>query len=92
MKVTIRKEAEQEIRQTFAWYEKQREGLGTHFITELERGLQRIQTNPVLYAPAYRDVRKIPLRTFPYNVYYIKLDTRLVVLRVLHQRRRQPAW
>lgn len=92
MNLTIRKEAEQEINRAFTWYEQQRGGLGAHFAAELERALQRIQQHPGLYPPAYRGIRKIPLRTFPYNIYYLARDTRLIVLRVLHQRRRQPSW
>lgn len=92
MKLIIRKEAEQEIGRVFAWYEQQRMGLGAHFVAEVERGLQRIHQHPNLYPIAYRGIRKIPLRTFPYNIYYLTIDTRLIVLRVLHQRRREPTW
>lgn len=65
---------------------------GGHYIVELERGLIHIEQHPALYPVAYRDVHKAFLRTIPYTIYYLVGDTQLIVLRVLHQRRREPAW
>ncbi|HPR06692.1 MAG TPA: type II toxin-antitoxin system RelE/ParE family toxin [Denitromonas sp.] len=91
MKLIIRKEAEQTISHALAWYEQQRTGLGEHFISELEHCLGRIRQHPKLYSVAYRTIRRAPLRTFPFSVYYLANDRQITVLRVLHQRQHQPS-
>jgi len=92
MKLIIRREAEQEISRAYSWYEMQRPGLGEYLINELNHCFGRIEQNPELYAAVYRNTRKAPLRTFPYSVYYLVAGQQLTVLRILHQRQRQPGW
>lgn len=92
MKLIVRKEAEREIHRAYTWYEHQRPGLGEHFLSELEHGFARIQQHPKMYGAAYKAIRKAPLRTFQYSIYYLTDNRGLIVLRVLHHRQQQPGW
>jgi toxin ParE1/3/4 len=43
-------EVEAEVDEAYAWYERQREGLGEEFMVEVQAVLDRIQRNPELRA------------------------------------------
>jgi plasmid stabilization system protein ParE len=88
----IRKEAEQDIKNAFNWYEEQRPDLGSAFLAEIESALERIENNPDLYAPVFRNVRRNLARRFPYSVYYLPVGDDVVVIAVLHQRRNPLRW
>lgn len=92
MKLIIRREAELEISRAYTWYEKRRRGLGEFLVIELDHCFNRIEQHPKLYAVVYRNIRKAPLHTFPFSVYYLESSNHLTVLRVLHQRQHQPEW
>ncbi|MCU7892282.1 MAG: type II toxin-antitoxin system RelE/ParE family toxin [Candidatus Thiodiazotropha sp. (ex Ustalcina ferruginea)] len=88
----IRKEAENEIKEAFNWYTARDRNLGRSFLNELERSFILIQENPEAYSPIYRSIRRALCRRFPYAVYFVREDTGLVVLAVLHQRRQPLFW
>ena len=92
MNLSIRKEAEQEITRAYAWYQERSISLGARFAAELEHYFNQIRRHPLLYPAAYYEIRRAPLRTFPYSIYYLATGRRVVVLRVLHQRQQQPSW
>lgn len=66
--------------------------LGERFIDELEKALQLLCRQPDLGSQRYahllpdRSLRMWQLDHFPFLVFY-RIDTRIEVLRVLHQRR-----
>ncbi len=90
--LAYRPEVREEIDAAYTWYEQRRAGLGEKFLTAVRDVLDRIQQNPEMYGVAYRDVRGVPLRRFPYVVYYRVEATRLLVLAVQHGRRDPRDW
>ena len=88
----LRKEAEQDIKDAHDWYKIQRQNLGVAFLSELQRTLQVIEEHPELYEPVWKSVRRALCKRFPYAIYYLNNNSRIVVLAVLHQRRRQAEW
>jgi plasmid stabilization system protein ParE len=88
----LRSEAEQDIKEAYEWYERQRENLGRAFVSEVESKLETIEDNPDLYAKVYQNVRRALCRRFPHSIYFFKAGKDVVIIGVLHQRRSPSAW
>jgi toxin ParE1/3/4 len=88
----LRKEAEQDIKAAYEWYEKQRTDLGKAFINEIDLKLEKIVEHPDLYAAIYKGIRRAFCKRFPYSVYFMKSENDVVVIAVLHQRRNPAVW
>lgn len=88
----IRREAELDIKEAYAWYEDQRFNLGKSFVAEVEAKLEDIEENPELHGKVYANVRRALCKRFPYSLYFIKTDQDVVIIGVLHQRRNPSAW
>ena len=83
----IRPEARADILEAAQWYEERQEGLGVAFVAEVDRSVSLIAQGPERYAVAYRTLRRIIMRRFPYGIYYVFDASEVVVFSVLHQSR-----
>ena len=91
-RLLLEPEARTDIADAFTWYEDQRTGLGSEFLAELARVLERIEEHPDAYAIVRGSTRRVLVRRFPYSVFYI-LDPDLVaVTAVMHGRRDPRRW
>jgi plasmid stabilization system protein ParE len=81
-----------EIDEAYTWYEKQRLGLGEEFLTEVESVLDRIERNPEIHAPVYKNVRHTRLKRFPYAVHYRFEPDRIAVVAIHHGKRDPRRW
>lgn len=88
----IRPEAEQDVKDAFAWYERQREGLGSRFLISIEAALDSIHRNPLGYAEVHSGIRRILAKRFPYGIFYFVESDRLVVFAILHAARDPRLW
>ena len=88
----LRKEAEEDIRAAYEWYEKQRENLGRAFILEIGRTLEAMEERPEAYTRCFKSIHRALCRKFPYAVYFTCKKSDIVVLAVLHQRRHPMTW
>lgn len=85
--------AEAELRETLAYYESQRIGLGGEFLRGFVAAIQRVRANPQAYAlEDDRGARYCPLRRFPFNLIYVELEDRIWIAALAHQRRRPGYW
>jgi plasmid stabilization system protein ParE len=85
-------EAEDDIDAAYAWYERQRAGLGDQFLEALRDLVDRVRDNPQLYGVFRRDLRAAPFQRFPYVVYYRDRGADILVIAVQHGRRSSRAW
>jgi plasmid stabilization system protein ParE len=92
LQIRIQPLAEQDVRETYAWYNSRRENLGSEFLESLEVCLDRIAQNPKSYQVVHKHVRRALLRRFPFCVYYVIADAEAVVIAVLHGRRDATQW
>jgi plasmid stabilization system protein ParE len=83
----IRKEAEEDIKSTYEWYEEKRINLGVAFVEEVDSKLEEIKEHPDLYMEIMSNMRRVLCKRFPYSTYFIHKNTDIVVIAVLHQRR-----
>jgi toxin ParE1/3/4 len=88
----VRREAEADLAKAWAWYEKQRKGLGGEYLDEFAKTLNRIEQDPFAYRPVRKELRRALLRRFPYGVFFIADAERVVVIAVLHAARNPRLW
>jgi plasmid stabilization system protein ParE len=79
--------AEWELVHAQAWYETKQEGLGERLIGEIERVFDYIRQSPCLYALRHNGLRRAPVHTFPYGVWYLVEGEVVLVVAVFHGNR-----
>jgi plasmid stabilization system protein ParE len=97
MALRILQEAEDDVAGAAQWHERQRPGLGDDFLAAVADGLEAIERTPQgfsLATPALpgREVRRHVLSRFPYSVFYEVCPDEVVVLAVVHAKRRPGLW
>ena len=91
-RLIIRPEAEAELTAAFDWYEERVAGLGDDFLLHVEAVLQALLRAPRQFPHVHRSVRRALLRRFPYAVFYVEDEERVVVLSVFHAKRNPRQW
>ena len=87
MILVLRREAEADILEAFRWYESKRLGLGHAFVEVVDDAFERLAEAPSSVPVAYRDLRRLVLRRFPYVVYFRMVEDTIQVFGVMHGRR-----
>jgi len=67
-------------------------GLGTAFLTAVEREVGQIRSWPEAARPIRGRVRQKLVAKFPYSIIYSVRDMRIRILAVAHQKRRPYYW
>ena len=85
-------QAEEEMNAAAQYYESQSQGLGSDFLLEVERTTEAISSNPKA-APTIRNgIRRRLLRRFPFGLLYKIEEDQILILAVMHHRRRPGYW
>ena len=92
MKLEFRPRAKLDLDDAYAWYEAQHPGLGDSFLAEVETALEGIREHPESFAQIERNARRALLRRFPYGVYFVVEDAKVVVFAVYHFKRDPSGW
>ncbi len=85
-------EAETEMIDAAAWYEKQRPYLGKRFLSAVQDSLNRIKINPMLFTVVESDVRRCLTKTFPFGVLYRTKFDMITIMAVMHLHRDPGYW
>ncbi len=85
--IVFRRVAKRELDDAISWYEGRREGLGQEFSLAVEKQLARIASDPDHFAPVKGSIRRSILRRFPYSIFFLAEDSRIVVLAIFHAKR-----
>lgn len=83
----IRPEAERDLAEAHDWYESKVTGLGSDFLLRIEAALSSILRTPEIYPLVHKNVRRALIRRFPYGVFYLVEEAKIVVIAVMHARR-----
>lgn len=85
--VVFRRIAKRELDDAIVWYENRRNGLGQEFSIAVERQIEKMASSPNQFARVREEVRRAVLRRFPYSIYFLVEDSRVVVLAIFHAKR-----
>jgi len=88
----VRREAQRDIDEAALWYEGERAGLGLQFVDALDALLRRVAESPLQFPSIVADVRRALLQRFPYGVYFIRSETAVEIIAVLHLHRHPGTW
>lgn len=91
-KLIIRPEAEEELQEAFAWYEARVSGLGSEFLLCVDAVFNAVLRNPLQFPQIHRNIRRVLTRRFPYEVFFIIEEQRIIVLAVFHAKRNPKLW
>ncbi len=91
-RLIVRPEAEAELAEAFDWYEDRVSGLGSDFLLCVDAVLNAVLRDPQHYPRTHRVVRRALTRRFPYEVFFVEDDERVVVLSIFHARRNPKRW
>ncbi len=86
MKLSYTDRAKIDIELAFAWYEKQRIGLGFNFLDCIESAVKAIIENPDMYRVYYSNFRGCVIRRFPFLIFYTIENNEVVVHSVFDSR------
>lgn len=70
MTLRLTPEAEDDLDDTYAWYEAQRVGLGDAFLRALDATIAAVQQQPEAHHLVDETIRRALLRRFPYAVFF----------------------
>jgi plasmid stabilization system protein ParE len=88
----ITPEAEEDLAEARAWYERKREGLGEQFVLCVEAALDHIRRVPAAAAEVAPGIRRVVVRKFPYGVFYRVDPDQIAVIAVYHSKRDPRGW
>ncbi|MCF8093638.1 MAG: type II toxin-antitoxin system RelE/ParE family toxin [Desulfotignum sp.] len=74
----------------FAWYERQRRGLGYEFLDCIEAAVKSIIENSAMYRTHFLHFRGCLVRRFPFTVFYT-VEKKEIVLHSVFDNRQDPA-
>lgn len=92
MKVEVLESAEAEFREAVEYYNQQSEGLGYEFAAEVKRAVTRIIRFPGAWAILSPRTRRCRTNRFPYGMVYQVREGTILVVAVMHLRRRPDTW
>jgi plasmid stabilization system protein ParE len=84
--------ADKELVEAARFYEQRTRGLGIDFLRELEHAIRRLIEYPESGIALPGGFRRRLLRRFPYGVLYKLEAEEIVIVAVMHMRRRPDYW
>nr|VFK43938.1 MAG: ParE toxin of type II toxin-antitoxin system, parDE [Candidatus Kentron sp. TC] len=84
--------AEVEMCDAAIYYRTRVHGLGDTFLTKVESAIRDVTEYPLAWPIVQGHVRKRPIHRFPYSILYQNDPDEIVVVAVMHQRRRPGYW
>lgn len=97
--VVTRHQADDDIDKAFEYYlANAGSNAAIRFIDEFEKATSHLSRFPLIgsptagYALAIADLRQLPIRRFPYLIFYFDFEHAVEIWRVLHSQMDIPAW
>jgi plasmid stabilization system protein ParE len=81
--------AEKEVRDSFAWYEEQSDGLGIRFTDAIDDALSSVSKNPEAYQNRKGNTREFVVDKFPFIIVYrfAQKSNTIYILHIFHTSR-----
>jgi len=86
--------AKEDIRKAALWYNKQQNGLGKRFTTEVREKVNFLKQNPKALNVRYNSIRTAVLNVFPFMVHFTidEKNKTIIISAVLHTSRDPNIW
>jgi plasmid stabilization system protein ParE len=84
--------AKDELAEAVAYYNAQKQGLGSQFLEEVKHTIERILQYPEAWSPISRRTRRCRTNKFPYGVIYQVKGDLLLIVAVMHLHREPKSW
>ena len=91
MKIEILDSAKRDLTDGFYFYEKQGQGLGSYFLTNLYADIESLRTYYGIHSKPYKDYHRLLAKRFPFAVFY-KMGEDSVRIYAILDCRRNPSW
>jgi len=85
-------DARMEYREGALFYETSHPGLGAAFTLEIEATIKRALQSPMGWPVIEQDVRRCLSHTFPFGILYTIEQNSILIVAVMHLRRRPGYW
>lgn len=86
-------EAENDVLESYVWYENQKDGLGERFLSTLDLAKDLILSNPNTYKLVFKKrVRAFHLSEFPFTIYHHINRKDVNVLAIFHTSGNPSIW
>ena len=85
-------EALAELEHAKGWYEEQKPGLGESFFQEISNAISHICESPTTWPEYSGGTRRFLVHRFPYAVIYHQRLTLILVVAVMHLKRKPGYW
>ena len=85
-------EAEDDVADSYNWYESREPGLGEDFLRCIEACVLTVQRHPLLYPVATEEFRRALVRRFPFEIFYEPLENFVVIYAVFHCSQDSQKW
>ena len=92
MQVIYLREAEIELKESVAFYEEKSLGLGADFLDEIYTTVQLIKRMPEASPLINSYARRALLNRFEYGIVYRTFNNQIIVLAVMHLKRKPNYW
>ncbi|MEZ0254592.1 MAG: type II toxin-antitoxin system RelE/ParE family toxin [Chthoniobacter sp.] len=92
MRVIYHPDAERELVEAAAFYERRASSLGGAFLEAVDRAISGISKTPGRWRITETDIRRCPMRRFPYAIYYRALEDHVRILAFKHHKRHPNYW
>lgn len=92
MRIEFHPAARLEFIEAVNYYESRSQGLGAEFAEEIEAALEVIADDPRRWRCLEEDVRRKLLKRFPYGVLYTEEVDYLLIVALMHFRRKPGYW
>lgn len=89
--VIIRPTAETDLQSAFDWSEGIEAGLGSRFLSNVDRIVETLESQPFVFPVFYREVRRAVVPHSPYLLFHVSAESRVVVL-ACFSGHRDPRW
>ncbi|MGZ9151241.1 MAG: type II toxin-antitoxin system RelE/ParE family toxin [Nitrospira sp.] len=84
--------AEEEMIAAAQYYQQQSAGLGSEFLSEVERTVAAILAYPEAAPSVKKDIRRRLLKRFPFGILYSVAADEVVIVAIMHLRRQPGYW
>lgn len=85
-------EANNDVAESYGWYEEREPGLGEEFLRAVEACISTIQRYPSMYPVARDEFRRALTRRFPFEIFYEAHHESIIVYSVFHCAKDPEKW